>query len=97
MFTVKYVRPNPQEGQANMTYEYADRVEEVFNKDDVKIVRLTRFVTGMSANTNNETNIIMDSEGTTGPSAVFVENMHGKLVQRITTTVPFVPPQVKDA
>jgi len=72
-----------------MTYEYADRVEEVFTKDDVKIVRLTRFVTGMSANTNNETNIMMDSEGEQGPSAVFIENMQGRLVQRITTSVPY--------
>ena len=95
MFTVKYIRPHPEQGQANMTYEYADRVEEVFNDDDVKIVRLTRFVTGMSANTNNETNIIMDSRGQTGPSAVFVENMHGKLVQRISTSEPFVPPKEK--
>jgi len=57
-----------------MTYEYADRVEEIFTKNDVKIVRLTRLVTGMSANATNETNILMDSEGKQGPAAIFIEN-----------------------
>lgn len=91
MFIIKYMNPKPDSGKTIMTYEFADRVEEDFNQNDVKIVRLTRFVTGASATTTNETTIIMDSMGITGPSTVFVENMNGRLVQRITTTVPFDP------
>lgn len=86
MYTIKYVQPHADKGV--MVYEYADRVEEDYTDQDVKVVRLIRFVTGMSAQTTNETTIVMDSEGVNGPSAVFIENMMGKLVQRISTTVP---------
>ena len=98
MFTVKYFqgRPHP-DARANMTIDYADRVEEVVNPDGSKFVRLTRFPTGMSANVTNETTIPMCSEGVQGPSAVFVENMHGKTVQRIQADKPFpMPPEKSD-
>lgn len=86
MFTVKHFTPNP-EGTSLLTIDYADRVEEGFTGNGPKFVRLTRFVTGNSASQNNETVITMDAKGKYGPSAVFVENMQGKTVQRITTDV----------
>jgi hypothetical protein len=77
-----------------MVIEYADRVEEIDNLAGGKVVRLTRFVTGMSANTTNETTIPMCSEDVQGPEALFVENMNGKTVQRIKADVPFpMPPE----
>ena len=93
MFTVKHYRPQAHlDDQHGMVMDYADRVEEVVNPDGSKFVRLTRFITGMSANTTNETTIPMCSESVQGPKAVFIENMHGKTVQRITADKPFPMP-----
>lgn len=88
MFTVKYFRP--YKGTSAMVIDYADRVVEGFGPKGNKFVRLTRFITGMSANTTNETIIPLDAAGEHYASTVFVENMQGKTVQRITTAVPWM-------
>lgn len=86
MFTIKYFRPDPENTSA-LVIEYADRVTERFGPNGNKFVTLTRFPTGMSAGTTNETNILMDPNGKTAPSHIFVENMAGKTVQRIAAAV----------
>jgi len=99
MFTVKHYSPQVHpDSQHGLVMDYADRVTEVVNPDGSKFVELTRFVTGMSANTTNVTSIPMCSESIQGPCTVFVENMQGKTVQRITAEKPFpMPPEQKNA
>lgn len=99
MFTVKYYKSSHEVPTGSiMVIDYADRVEEIDNLKGGKVVRLTRFVTGMSANTTNETTIPMCASGIQGPVALFVENMQGKTVQRIKADVDFpLPPAHSDA
>ena len=82
MFTIKYFQP-ADAGPSQMVIESADKVEEAVGPTGKKYVRLIRHQTGLLARDTFETIIIMDEDGKTGPSSVFVENLAGKTVQRI--------------